>query len=207
MSLLDVDITVTKNKNGMSLKNLKKYFLTLHATDITVGIHADAGKDNVNKMKWNEFGTNHKLKYDSVAIQNVGLKPLSSNTAQFVVEDFSNLVEKGVDISIPARPVVRMYLYPEILREINIEQQLAINRAKKEGLKNPQASAEKTQRKVGEECVMLQREKMAKGNFAPIDNKGKDQNNNSPLTQYIKGFNHPYFKTGELISKINYKIK
>ena len=153
-------------------------------------------------MLWNEFGTNHILKHDSIAIPNVGLKP--ANTINFDMGDF---VPAGTDISIPARPVVRMYLYPRMMKSINWNYANSIDVEKNTKLRNPVQNAEKTQKKVGEVCAVLQRQKMSTRNFAPVDTKGKDINNNSRLTQKIKGYNQPYFETGELITKVNYKIK
>lgn len=207
MAYLSAEVIIKTKKNGIKIDDIIKYYQSLSDNVVTVGVHTDAGQDNVKKMLWNEFGTNHKLERDSVAIPNVGLKPVTKNTSQFIEDDLSNFVEEGADISIPARPVVRMYLYPRILQAISFNYANNIDIEINTKLHNPIRSAERVQNKLGEACVNLQRQKMSSGNFAPIDNKGKDQNNNSPLTQKIKGYNHPYFETGELVSKINYKVR
>ena len=203
MAYLSVDVDIETNHNGIKIEDLKKYFQSLSNNIVSVGVHKDAGKDNVKKMLWNEFGTNHRLKYHSIALEGVGLKPLSKN----VITGMGELVKAGADISIPARPVVRMYLYPRMLERIEFHYQNDIDLEKKSLLKNPERSANKVQEQLGEKCVVLQREKMSTRNFAPVDTKGKDINNNSRLTQKIKGYNQPYIETGELISKIDYKVR
>lgn len=206
MASLDIDIEFKRLNNGIKIENLKEYLQSLNDKILTVGVHADAGKENIKKMLWNEFGTNHRLKYDSVVIPGVGLKPLSRKTLSKAGYD-NQIIDADADISIPARPVVRMYLYQDIKNEIGIEYQLAMNREKQTRLISPKISAEKTLNDLGQECVYMQRDKMANGNFSQIDNKGKNTESNSPLTVKVKGFDQPYFDTGELIGKISYKVK
>lgn len=201
-NLLTVESTFLRSGKGIKLEDLEKYFKSLEVNVVTVGVHKDAGQDNVNKMVWNEFGTNHKLKYNSVAIPNVGLKPMNENNA-----DMGDHVKKGADISIPARPVVRMYLYPKMVETISWNYRNDIDIEKNSKLKNPEQSAEKVQRHIGEVGATLQRQKISTRNFAPVDTKGKDINNNSRLTQKIKGYNQPYIDSGELLSKIDYKVQ
>lgn len=198
---IKIKTSLERKGNGIKSDDAIAFFRNLENNKISVGVHSDAGQDNVKKMLWNEFGTNHILKYDSVAIQGEGLKPLNN-------DNFSKgeHVLAGADISIPARPVVRMYLYPRMLDRIEFHYQNDIDLEKRTKLRHPLQSANKVQEQLGEKCVVLQREKMSTRNFAPVDTKGKDINNNSPLTQKIKGFNQPYIQTGELISKIDYKV-
>ena len=192
MAYLSIDVDIQKNNNGINIEDLKSYLKSLTSNNLFVGVHADAGQENVKKMLWNEFGTNHYAKHD-YNFESHGIK--------------DNFIHEGTDIRIPARPVVRMYLYSEMKNEICIEYQLALNSEKTTKLKKPTSSAMVTLNRLGQECVFMQRNKMANGSFSQIDTKGKDTESNRGLTIKLKGFNHPYFDTGELISKIDYKIR
>lgn len=191
MADLSINIKSQRINNGIKAENLEKYFQSLTNNKISVGVHKDKGQDSINKMKWNEFGTNHIAKKDY----------------RFFKNGKWWTIKRGSDIRIPARPVVRMYLYRSTLDNINMSYQNDIDIEKKSKLRNPIQSAEKVQSQLGEQCVVLQRQKMSMGGFAQIDTKGKNTESNTPLTSQIKGFNQPYFETGDLIGKIDYKVE
>lgn len=194
---------IENNKKTMDFyDSLLDYFEDLNKYQAKVGVHEDAGRDNVNKAIWNEFGTTHKLKYRSVAIQGEGLKPLNINNF-----DKGIVVEKDADISIPARPFVRLFLYNDAVDKLvkrtiySIEDKM---RKKIIGKKD----AEETLESIGKEASYLMKQKIRYGNFDKASNKTtKDQEHNSLLTQYIKGKDEPLIDNSDMYNVIDYKIE
>ena len=176
--------------------------------EATAGMLDDASEENKKKALWNEYGTNHILDYDSVAIENEGLKPLTKNTAKFIDAD-NAVVGAGADISIPARPFIRQNLYPESgnklakALEMKLEQQLKFG-----SMADPDKATYKTLDFLGKRVVVLQREKASSGGFDTASNKtNKNQEHNSTITQKIKGYDKPLFETGSMVSALNSKVE
>lgn len=150
----------------------------------TVGVHSDKGEMNVKKALWNEFGTKH-----------------ISKGVSFFKNGVEYRIKKGTDIGIPARPFVRLYLYPKDVLEI--EKEFVKNfdtmiRFHKRLGQSPLKSATSIMDNVGRVGAELQKNKIKNGNtFKP----------NAPLTQEIKGFDHPLYDTGELLASIDSKIE
>ena len=150
----------------------------------TVGVHADKGEYNVKKAVWNEFGTKHISKGYS-----------------FVRGGKEYHIKRGTDIGIPARPFIRLYLYPkdvlQILRDFakNLETMLRLH---KRFVKSTLKTATSIVDNIGKTGAELQREKIKNGNTFK---------SNAQLTQDIKGFDHPLYDTGELLASIDSKIE
>ena len=201
-----MDNSISENKKTMAFfEGMLDYFEELNHLQAKVGVHSDAGEHNVKKALWNEFGTNHKLGFNAIAIQGQGLKPFNNNTYKYLDPDGSNLVAKGSDISIPARPFIRLYLYPELVNSLVKETVKDIE--KKLFQKNiGRQDAKKTFTVIGKESLLLMRKKMYSRNYDKGSNNTlKDQEHNSPLTQYIKGKDMPLFDTAEMYNSMNYK--
>ena len=186
--------TTEENKKTMDFyDSVLDYFEELNKMQAKVGVHSDAGEENVKKAIWNEFGTKHTLKYNSVAIMGEGLKPINSQNRESGL-----FVGKGSDISIPPRPFVRLFLYPDLVDKLvkdtvdYIDVVLTKSKIKKD-------DARKTYERVGATGLDLMRSKMEYRRFNQSENRtNKDQEHNSPITQYIKGKDTPLFDTGEL---------
>ena len=195
----------TKNNNKKTMDfydSVLDYFEELNKMQAKVGVHSDAGKENVKKAVWNEFGTRHTLKYNSVAIMGEGLKPINSQN-----RGSGLFVGKGSDISIPARPFVRLFLYPDLVDKLvkdtvdYIDVVLTKSKIKK-------GDARKTYERVGATGLDLMRSKMEYRKFNLSENRtNKDQEHNSPITQYIKGKDTPLFDTGELYDVMESKVR
>lgn len=202
--------TTENNKKTMDFfESMLDYFEELNHLQAKVGVHADAGQENVNKAKWNEFGTTHRLKYRSVGIMGQGLKPLTKTRQQYVIGDNKNVLGQGADISIPARPFIRLFLYPDLVDKLvkdTMDYIDVVFNKKKIKIND----ARDTYKRMGITSVDLMRSKMEYRNFDKNSNNTiyKDQEHNSEFTQkYIKGKDMPLFDTGELYDVIDYKVR
>lgn len=190
------------------MQNIEKYFRNFKSYKATAGMLDDASEENKKKALWNEYGTHNILKYDSVAIEGVGLKPLTRETVNYI--DANNMVvSEGSDISTPARPFIRQNLYPENCDklakavEMKLEQQLKFG-----SMVDPDKSTYKMLDFMGKRVVVLQREKASTGGFDTASNKtNKEQERNSEITQKIKGYDKPLFETGSMVSALNSKVE
>lgn len=187
------------------MKAVEKYLEGFKDIKAVSGILDNAKQDVKNKAKWNEYGTNHILKYDSVVIEGEGLKPL--NAINFDRGDF---LPAGSDISIPARPFIRLNLYEETGERMkdSMEHDLTTTLKFNPRLaENPTKATVRTMQNMGNKAMVLQRQKASMGGFDKYSNKTwKDQENNSPITAKIKGFNNPLFETGEMVSSISSEV-
>ena len=80
------------------LKDIPKFYKELSSNKLTVGVHHEQGSHNVEKAVWNEFG---KI----IILQSPLRKRLADGT-------YAKL-KMGTVLHTPARPFVRLYLYPE----------------------------------------------------------------------------------------------
>lgn len=184
MTYVSIKVKTERKNNGIKAENLEKYLNSLANNVLSVGVHKEAGAELVKRAKHTEFGT------------------LYPNNGQWYDKDY------GWSGIVPPRPIIRMYLYPEILREIDIEYQLAINNEKHKGLKAPVNNAEDTQKRLGELCVVMQRNKASERGYDESTNTtGYDPNHNGIKTIKYKGFDMTWFQTGQTVSAIDYKIK
>lgn len=196
MAYFSIETSIKREKNGIKQANLEKYLRSLAKNVITVGVHRDKGQELVKRAMHTEFGTGEKP-----ALFTDGWyegKGTSLNS-----EPYGDSGQK-----VPPRPVIRMSLYPEMEREISAEYQIAMNHEKKSGLVTPDKNAVHTQKRVGEMCRDMQREKATGGGFDQSTNTtGKNPEHNGEKTVEYKGFDHPWVSTGETISAIDYKVE
>jgi len=195
--------SLSENKKTVEFfDSLLDYFEGLNHLQAKVGVHSEAGEENVKKALWNEFGTNHQLGFDAVAIQGEGLKPVNSMNRNSGI-----FVKRGADISIPARPFIRLYLYPDSVEKLLKRFSNKFNEDLHKRILTKDDS-KKTFETMGKESVHLMKQRMYYGNYDKNSNNTiKDQEHNSPLTQYIKGKDSPLINTGELASVLDYKIE
>lgn len=181
MAYIGADINITKSGKGIKAKDLERYLQSLAKNVVTVGVHKDKGSELVKRAAHTEFGTTH------------------------FTEGWNTPV--GAVKKVPPRPVIRMYLYPEMKKEIGIQYQIAMNYEKKSQLVNPDNSAFETQKSLGQECVYMQREKIASGGFDQSTNDtGLDPEHNGSRFVEYKGFDFPWIGSSETMSAIDYKV-
>lgn len=168
--------------------DMLEYFEELNNLQAKVGVHSDAGEDNVKKALWNEFGTKH----------------ITGKDYNFVSHGQQVFIPKGSDISIPARPFIRLYLYPVLVDKLmryvvkDIEGKLKLSRISK-------GDAQKTFKVIGKESLLLMREKMYTREYNT--NSYKDAEYNAPLTVKLKGKDMPLFDTADMYNSMNYKVE
>lgn len=166
-------------QRDIRLKDVPKYYQTLTENKVSVGFHKDVGIRILTKAVNTEFG---------------GLIYFSPHKHY---------------VTAPPRPIVRMYLYPEMKEKITQEFQKAINDEMGRGIKTPKTNAKNSLKHVGEECVYMQKEKVFIRGF---DNSTNDtpfdpDYNGEEIVDY-KGFDQPWIgKTGKTIEAINYKVR
>ena len=74
-------------------------------------------------------------------------------------------------------------------------------------LRNPIDSSNEVLKTVGEECVVMQRNKMANGGYdTKTNDTGLNPENNGQRTVDYKGFDDVWVQTGETISAVDYKV-
>lgn len=172
------------NQNVINyFKCLEKYLNDFSKVQTTVGVHADKGKDVVDKAVWNEFGTKHISK---------GYK--------FIKNGVEYKIKRGTDISIPARPFIRLYLYSDAVLKIKNElaknvETMALGHKR---LKQPLKAVTHTMDNIGRVAKELMKEKMTNPN---------NYKKNADLTIAIKGFDYPLYDTGELLSSIDSRLE
>lgn len=187
--------TKTERKgNGIKPENAIAFFRNLDKNKISSGIHKEAGKQVVLKAAHTEFGTGKVV-------------PMYPNG--WDGKDIPNGFDKpyGYVKRVPPRPAIRMYLYQDMKNNISEEYGVAINREKKTKLKNAVESANNVLKTVGAECVVMQRNKMANGNYDTSTNDtGLNPESNGQRTIDYKGFDDTWIETGETISAVDYKV-
>ena len=178
-------------------QSLEKYLRGFGKVEATVGVHADKGKEVVQRAVWNEFGTKRTAEEHYLIVEGKGLFPIEKEVMAFDDE----IVAKGSDLSVPARPFVRLFLYPQhvlkICRELakNVE---TMALAHKRLSQNPLKAATTTMDNIGRVAKELMRSNITNSNI---------HKPNTPLTQRLKGFNHPLYDTGEMLASIDSKLE
>ena len=86
---------------------------------------------------------------------------------------------------------------------MKLEQQLKFG-----AMADPDKATYKTLDFLGKRTVVLQRDKASSGGFdTSSNNTNKDQEHNSGITQYMKGFDKPLFETGSMVSALSSKVE
>lgn len=180
--------------NGIKIEDAITFFRDLSKNKISSGIHSDKGHNVVLKAAHTEFGTSKVV-------------PMFPNG--WNGKDIPNGFEKpyGYVKKVPPRPAIRMYLYQDMRDNITEEFGVAMNREKKSKLRNPIDSSNEVLKTVGEECVVMQRNKMANGGYdTKTNDTGLNPENNGQRTVDYKGFDDVWVQTGETISAVDYKV-
>lgn len=176
------------------MKAVEKYLEGFKDIKAVSGILDSASQEVKDKAKWNEYGTQHITKHDYTFVKNGEPEHISI----------------GSDISIPARPFIRINLYEETgerMKESMEHDLTTMLKFHPRLANNPTRATVRTMQNMGNKAMVLQRQKASLGGFEQSANKtNKDQENNSSLTIKIKGFNHPLFETGEMISSISSEV-
>ena len=174
--------SLQRKNNGIKPENAMVFFEELQKNKISVGIHKDKGALAVKKAAHTEFGT---------TVFKDGWK-----------------TPFGKVYVVPPRPVVRMYLYKDMKDAISETYEKKVNNEMKSKLKNPKQNADDVQEEIGEVCVILQQSKITKGGFDNFtNNTGLDPEHNGIRTINYKGFDHPWYQTGETLEAIDYKVE
>lgn len=181
--------TIDDNKKTVEFyEDMLDYFEELNSLQAKVGVHAEAGEMNVKKALWNEFGTKH----------------VTGKDYNFESHGQQVHIPKGSDISVPARPFIRLYLYPELVDKLmryfikDVEGKLSASRISKN-------DAQKTFKVIGKESLLLMREKMYTREYNT--NSRKDAEYNAPLTVKLKGKDMPLFDTADMYNSMDYKVE
>lgn len=176
------------------MKAVEKYLEGFKNIKAVSGILDSASQEVKDKAKWNEYGTHHITKHDYTFVKN-------GETEHIPI---------GSDISVPARPFIRLNLYEETgerMKESMEHDLTTMLKFHPRLANNPTKATVRTMQNMGNKAMILQRQKASLGGFEQSVNKtNKDQENNSPLTIKIKGFNHPLFETGEMVSSISSEV-
>lgn len=176
-------VSIKFKKRDVRLKDVPKFYQELEENTLSVGLHKEQGKHNVEKGFWNEFGV----------APFILSKPMKKRLAD---GSYTTLTE-GTVLHIPARPFTRLYLYPERLQRVLNEYKNSYELALKNGLKPPKQSAKKVLNDVGI---------IAKNEMYDII-LSKTLLPNAPLTVAIKGFDFPLFKIGKMVNAIKHKVR
>lgn len=188
-------MATNNNQNVLNyMMAVEKYLEGFKNVKAVSGILDTANQKVKDKAKWNEYGTRHKTKH----------------SYSFLKNDIQVNIPQGADISIPARPFIRINLYEETGEKIkeSMEQDLRVLLQFHSRLaNNPTQATFRTMQNMGNKAMVLQRQKASSGGFEPSVNRtNKDQETNAPLTVLLKGFNYPLFETGEMISSISSEV-
>lgn len=170
-------------KKDIRTQDLVSFYQTLSENKMSIGVHKDRGQNNLQKAFWNEFGTTIKLD-----------RPLKKKLAS---GKFIRLAE-GTVIHTPARPFVRLTLYPESVKIIKDYFAQEMGYKIKGKLKNPKTSA----RNLLQDTADFSAKQMKK-----IADDSSNYLPNAPLTIAIKGYDYPLHKTGKLVDSIKGKVE
>ena len=191
-----VTTKLERKGNGIKVEDAITFFRSLEKNKVSSGIHSDVGKHIVQKAAHTEFGS----------AQIIPVFPdgwVGKDIPQGFDKPYGSVGTKRV----PPRPAIRMFLYQDMRQGITDEYALELNRQKHAKLKNPKINATQTLEKVGQECVYMQRDKMARGGFDQSTNDtGLNPEVNGDRTVAYKGFDDPWVQTGETISAVDYKV-
>lgn len=170
-------------KRDVQLKDIPKFYQELVENKVSVGVHKEQGSFNVKKALWNEFGVTPYV--------------LATPKRKRLFNGSYVTLGEGTTIQIPARPFIRLYLFPESRDLIHKSYIQSINSNFRDGLKTPRSSAKNVLNTVGDAGQVSQWINME---------RWKSALPNASLTVAIKGFDYPLFETGSLQKAIRYKL-
>ena len=176
---ISIKTSLKRKSNGIKSENAIAYFQSLNDNKVSSGFHKDVGAEILKRAIHTEFG------------------------GSWYEEPF------GASGKVPPRPIVRMYLYPEMREGITKTYSQNINSEKNKKLTMPSSNARGTLEEVGKECSYLQKEKVFLRGFDESTNKTPyDPNYNGEKTINWKGFDQPWIgRSGQTVDAIDYKVE
>ena len=188
-------VQVIRKKGNVDIKDVKGLADALSARQVTIGVHKEEGQtvnpetgtSVIKYACWNEFGTHHVTKH----------------RYKFVRHGKVVVINEGSDISIPARPFVRVKNSAELRNAIKLWHNKIKKRLYKDlSHKSANGAADELLGEVGRLYLhqmwqILQFSKSPEGTFPE----------NAQLTEHLKGFNHPLIDTGTLYQSLRYKVR
>lgn len=175
-----VQTKLERKGNGIRVEDAIAFFRGLEKNKISSGIHKEEGQEYIKRAAHTEFGS---------PVFGAWETPF------------------GTVNHVPPRPAIRMFLYPDMLKEVSDTYSKKIDIEKKNKLKSPNNNVLEVQEKVGMKCQYLQQEKMIKGGYSwEGNNTGNDPEHNGIRTIMWKGFDDPCISTGETLQHVNYKV-
>lgn len=173
-----VQITLETKGNGININNAIAYFKGLENHKVSSGFHKDVGAEILKRAVHTEFG------------------------GSWYEEPY------GASGTVPPRPVVRMYLYPEVVRAVGETYKDNIDNEKDTRLKIPNNNVVNTLENLGEVCSDLQKQRISIRDYDESTNDTPfDPNYNGEKTIKWKGFDHPWIQTGQTLDAIDYKVE
>ena len=176
---ISIKTSLKRKGNGIKPENAIAYFRGLQENKISSGFHKDVGAEILKRAINTEFGGV------------IYFKPHNHN------------------VLAPPRPIVRMYLYPEMRDKVTKIYAENIDNSKDTNLRTPNNNVQKTLEELGKECSYLQKEKIflrdfdTSTNYTPYD----PNYNGAEIVEY-KGFDQPWIgKSGKTIEAIDYKVE
>ncbi len=170
-------------ERDVRLKDIPKFYEDLSTKKLTIGVHHEQGKHNVEKAVWNEFGK-------TTILQAPLRKKLADGT-------YARLKE-GTILNTPARPFVRLYLYPERFNKLKQVFVDALDDCFISGLKDYKNKANMVLDMMGYS---------GKNEMQDIILSQNVLLPNAELTIAIKGFDYPLVREGKLVNAIDYKVR
>lgn len=177
-------VNIKLQKRDVEIKDIPIFYKTLTENKISVGVHKEQGRHNVEKALWNEFG---------VAPFRLAT-PMKKKLAN---GKFVKLLPETV-LQIPARPFVRLYLHPSSLENFRKYYEQEMNYKFLSGLKTPAQDAKNLLNDVSDFTEEQMKKNVVEGN---------DLKRNAPLTIAIKGFDYPLVETGKMLKSIKGKVE
>ena len=170
-------------ERDVRLKDIPKFYKELSNKKLTVGVHHEQGKHNVEKAVWNEFGK-------TVILDSPLKKRLA--TGNYVT------LNAGTVLNTPARPFVRLYFYPDRFDRMKRAFSDKLSESFRVGLKDYRQKANDVWQIMGHTGRFEMRD-IILSNTVLLPN--------APLTVAIKGFDYPLVKEGEMVNAIDYKVR
>lgn len=189
---INMTVKVFRKKGNVDIKDVKKLAKALKEREVTIGVHKEEGQalnpetqtPVIKYAQWNEFGTEHKAKHNY----------------RFTRHGQEVFIPAGSDIGIPKRPFVRVKNSPELRNAIKLW-----HRKIKMGLyKNLKYS---TGGRVANELLGEVGRLYLHQMWHRLQFSSRYYPQNKPLTEKLKGFNHPLIDTGTLFQSLRYKVR
>lgn len=187
-------VKVIHKKGNVDIKDIIGLSKALKRANVTIGVHKKEGQTLnpetqtpvIKYACWNEFGTHH----------------ITKHKYKFVRHNKYVVIPEGSDISIPPRPFVRVKNSEELRRALKLwHKRMSHNFWRHVTHSTVNGAVNEMYGEVGRLYLhqmwhILQSSKSPEGDFE----------RNKPLTEFLKGFDHPLIDTGTLFKSLRYKV-